>query len=123
MLKLHGAEGRLYIRATLYIPVEDLERAIEFYQSAFECTVLDLVGFTATCSMCQQTVILIDGYKFEPASIPLILDTPDMESAINRVLEAGGQLVPEAGKVSPFPSQNLVRILDSEGNVLCLRES
>ncbi|MBE7463900.1 MAG: ankyrin repeat domain-containing protein [Planctomycetes bacterium] len=123
LLQAHGAEGRLYLRATLYIPVEDLMRAVEFYQNAFECTVLDFGGYTATCSICQQTVILIDGYKFEPASIPLILDTPDLESAIDRALEAGGQLVPEAGRVSPFPSQNIVRILDSEGNVICLRES
>lgn len=111
------------------IPVEDLDRALAFYQSVFQLesveTVDDGVRRTATITNTTEQgapgISLNKTANFAPGSNgPLVyLDAgEDLTDALQRVEPAGGKVI--EGKTSMGDAGNYATVSDSEGNTLAL---
>lgn len=111
------------------VPVENLDRAMGFYQSVFQLepteTVNDGVRHTTTLvNMTPQSgpgISLNKTANFLPGNKgPLVyLDAgEDLTNHLQRVEPAGGKIV--EGKTSMGEFGNYATILDSEGNMLAL---
>lgn len=109
------------------IPVKNLERAMQFYQTVFELqpteVIDEAVRRTTTLVMTEggPGISLNQTRNFEPSDkgVLVYLDTgEDMPAYLKRVETAGGKVVEP--KTSMGSAGYYATILDSEGNMLAL---
>lgn len=111
------------------IPVKDLERAMQFYQTLFELEATPILdeGVRRTTTLTNTTegggvgISLNQTANFEPSNKgPLVyLSTnEDIPGYLARVEAAGGKIV--EGKTSMGEAGHYATILDTEGNMLAL---
>jgi predicted enzyme related to lactoylglutathione lyase len=113
----------------LEIPVLDMERARRFYEAVLDCKIVDMeVGDEIYPCIPNKNDDGFSGalvqYDFrKPGNDgPLVYLTasPDVETMVKRILEAGGSIIKERTEIAPgFGFFSMFR--DSEGNTLAIQ--
>ncbi|MFQ3230624.1 VOC family protein [Reinekea sp.] len=112
----------------LDIPVIDLARAINFYQSVLACSLQDhrLNAPTATLMLngTSNGLTLFKAKQERPVSsgsVPYLNCDARLEQALSQVRLLGGKVLQDIQAIEPFGYRAV--ILDSEGNRLALHSS
>jgi uncharacterized protein len=107
------------------IPVTDMERARQFYESIFETKidVMDLGGLQmgifphkeVGCALCRH-----EAYQPSDKGVLVYLDaSPDLTVVLNRLEKAGGRILRSKTQISPQHGY-MALFIDTEGNRLAL---
>ncbi len=112
------------------IPVNDMERAINFYSFIFDCELSrdnihgnEMAFFPFTNEVSGITGALAQGETYKPSinGTLIYLNTPEIDHSISKIIKAGGEIlfpktaVPDYGFVAEFK--------DCEGNRVALFQS
>ena len=111
------------------IPVSDMDRAKTFYESVFKIeisvqdfggTIMGLFPFTEGKAGASGSLIKNDAYQASETHGPLIyFGSDDVSNEIDRISEAGGQVLKAKTQISPDVGFMGV-FLDTEGNRIAL---
>ena len=104
------------------IPVNDLQRAVEFYGTVLAEPLGQMPGpggETMNVFMDGENPMgtLIAGEPSTTGTL-IYLNCPDIEAALGRVRQAGGEVLQEETAIGPYGF--IARFRDSEGNVVAL---
>ncbi len=112
------------------IPVNDLERAKEFYESVFEIEItiqemnnlkMGWFPFTPEGTGATGTLMEADGYVPSHEGTMVYFSVQDIDSVLERVLESGGQVI---NNKFPIGQDGFCgHFEDSEGNRVALHQS
>ena len=106
------------------IPVNDLARAADFYESVLVRTLGDMEGPAGSMKTFVEEELpvgaLVKGEHNRPASegALLYLSTPDIDGALRRVADNGGEVLVPKTSIGPFG--HIAQFLDCEGNRMAL---
>ena len=124
------------MKLLINIDVDDLEKGIAFYQSAFglslrrrlfDGTVAELVGASSNVyllskpsgSSALSQVSLPRDYRRHWTPVHLDFEVEDIEAAVHRALLAGAKLEDE---IQTFPWGRIAKMSDPFGNGFCILE-
>jgi predicted enzyme related to lactoylglutathione lyase len=96
--------------------VQDMDRAISFYEKAFDFTTLQKSAFWPNLDCGHGKIALCSyGDKKELKETTLIIEVNDYKDAIDRIKGNGGQVVKVAEPYEGAPVYNVIMI-DTENN-------
>ncbi len=96
--------------------VQDMDRAINFYEKTFGFTTLQKSLFWSNLDCGHGKVALCSfGNKTELKETTLIIEVDDYKEAVDRIKENGGQIVKIAEPYEGAPVYNVIMI-DTENN-------
>ncbi len=118
------------------IDVDDLEKGVAFYQSAFglslrrrlfDGTVAEMVGASSNVyllskpsgSSASSQVSLPRDYRRHWTPVHLDFEVDDVEAAVQRALAAGAKL---EGEIQTFPWGRIAKMSDPFGHGFCILE-
>ncbi len=118
------------------IDVDDLEKGVAFYQSAFglslrrrlfDGTVAEMVGVSSNVyllskpsgSSASSQVSLPRDYRRHWTPVHLDFEVDDVEAAVQRALAAGAKL---EGEIQTFPWGRIAKMSDPFGHGFCILE-
>ncbi|MEB5921572.1 VOC family protein [Franconibacter daqui] len=110
------------------IPVEDLNRAIAFYEKLFDAAFrretiagIDMAVFPHVKPATGGALVKMAGLTPGEQGTVVYLHTPDLQAALEKVQEAGGRccMPPQA---LPHNIGKIAMIIDSEGNRVGLHQ-
>ena len=124
------------MKLLINIDVDDLEKGVAFYQSAFglslrrrlfDGTVAELVGASSNVylltkpsgSSASPHVSLPRDYRRHWTPVHLDFEVEDIEAAVHRALSAGAKL---EGDIQTFPWGRIAKMSDPFGNGFCILE-
>ena len=98
--------------------VQDMDRAISFYEKTFGFTTLQKSGFWSNLDCGHGKIALCTyGNKTELKETTLIIEVDNYKDAIEKIKEGGGKIVNVAEPYEGAPVYNVVMI-DTENNQL-----
>jgi predicted enzyme related to lactoylglutathione lyase len=96
--------------------VQDMERAIRFYEKTFDFTTLQKSPFWSNLDCGHGKIALCSfGNKTELKETTLIIEVDNYKEAIDRITENGGQVIKVAEPYEGAPVYNVIMI-DTENN-------
>jgi uncharacterized protein len=111
------------------IPVENMERAIAFYEAVFDCTLdrhqmgpLDMAWFPWDESRLGAggSLVKAEGfYKPSEEGTQVYFSSDDVIIELNRIEKAGGKIIQPKTEIAPDIGY-MALFLDSEGNRIAL---
>jgi predicted enzyme related to lactoylglutathione lyase len=122
------------VKLLVNIDVDDLEKAITFYRSAFDLrlgrrlfggTVVEMLGASSnvylltkpSASSASPHVSLPRDYRRHWTPVHLDFEVEDVDAAVRRALAAGAKL---EGKVQTFPWGRIAKMSDPFGHGFCI---
>jgi predicted enzyme related to lactoylglutathione lyase len=124
------------VKLLINIDVDDLEKGVAFYQSAFglnlsrrlfDGTVAEMTGTSSSVyllskpsgSSASPQVSLPRDYRRHWTPVHLDFEVEDIEAAVHRALSAGGKLEDE---IQTFPWGRIAKMSDPFGHGFCILE-
>jgi len=124
------------VKLLVNIDVDDLEKGVAFYQSAFglslrrrlfDGTVAEMVGASSNVyllskpsgSSASSQVSLPRDYRRHWTPVHLDFEVDDVEAAVQRALAAGAKL---EGEIQTFPWGRIAKMSDPFGHGFCILE-
>jgi len=124
------------VKLLVNIDVDDLEKGVAFYQSAFglslrrrlfDGTVAEMVGVSSNVyllskpsgSSASSQVSLPRDYRRHWTPVHLDFEVDDVEAAVQRALAAGAKL---EGEIQTFPWGRIAKMSDPFGHGFCILE-
>ncbi len=96
--------------------VQDMERAIDFYQKTFDCGILQKSGFWTNLDCGHGKIALCSyGNKTERKETSLIIEVDDYQEVAERIKANGGQVLTITEPYEGAPVYNVIMI-DTENN-------
>jgi predicted enzyme related to lactoylglutathione lyase len=103
--------------------VQDMDRAIEFYQNAFDFTIDTKSAFWSNLNSGNGRIGLTSfGNKTERKETMLIIEVDDHLGAAEQIKKHGGEIVSIAAPYEGAPVYNVIAI-DTENNRITLSET
>lgn len=103
--------------------VQDMDRAIQFYQSAFDFKLNTKSAFWSNMDSGHGRLGLTSfGNKTERKETMLLIEVDDHKQAIERIKQHGGQVLSVAAPYEGAPVFNVIA-LDTENNQLTISET
>ena len=98
--------------------VQDMNRAIDFYEKTFDCITLQKSPFWSNLDTGHGKIALCSfGNKTELKETTLIIEVDNYKEAVERIKENGGQVLKIGEPYEGAPVFNVV-MLDTENNQL-----
>jgi predicted enzyme related to lactoylglutathione lyase len=124
------------VKLLVNIDVDDLEKGVAFYQSAFglslrrrlfDGTVAEMVGASSNVylltkpsgSSASPHISLPRDYRRHRTPVHLDFEVDDVEAAVQRALAAGAKL---EGEIQTFPWGRIAKMSDPFGHGFCILE-
>jgi predicted enzyme related to lactoylglutathione lyase len=124
------------VKLLINIDVDDLEKAINFYRSAFDLrlgrrlfggTVVEMLGASSNVylltkpsgSSASPHISLPRNYRRHWTPVHLDFEVEDIEAAVHRALSAGAKL---EDKIQTFPWGRIAMMSDPFGHGFCILE-
>ena len=96
--------------------VQDMDRAISFYEKTFSFTTLQKSGFWSNLDCGKGKIALCSyGNKTELKETTLIIEVDDYKTAVEKIKENGGQVITVAEPYDGAPVYNVIMV-DTENN-------
>ena len=96
--------------------VQDMDRAIRFYEKTFDFTTLQKSSFWSNLDCGHGKIALCSfGNKTELKETTLIIEVDNYKETIDRIKENGGQVIKVAEPYEGAPVYNIIMI-DTENN-------
>jgi len=96
--------------------VQDMDRAIRFYENTFGFTILQKSAFWSNLDCGHGKIALCSyGNKTELKETTLIIEVDNYKDAVDRIKESGGQVLKVAEPYEGAPVYNVIMI-DTENN-------
>ena len=117
------------------IPADDMKRAKKFYKDIFGWEMMDIPGYAMEYTIVRTVPVDENNMPKESGAINgglmkravkgetpvLVIDVPDVDASVKKVLAAGGKLVMPKMKVMDMGLY--ARVTDSEGNIIGVWEN
>ncbi|MFT3910768.1 MAG: VOC family protein [Ferruginibacter sp.] len=102
--------------------VQDMDRAIDFYEKTFDFKTLQKSGFWSNLDSGHGKIALCTyGNKTEHKETTLIIEVDDHKAAVEKIKENGGQVITVAAPYEGAPVYNVIMV-DTENNRLTVSE-
>ena len=102
--------------------VQDMDRAIDFYEKTFGFKTLQKSGFWSNLDCGRGKIALCTyGNKTEHKETTLIIEVDDHKAAVEKIKQNGGQVITVAAPYEGAPVYNVIMV-DPENNRLTVSE-